>query len=81
MKNMKKKACEPEFVPAWNCEAPPPDSFRSLLKWGDPKVFKHPNRKLYKLMKSAFGMTDEDFKAPKNAGLEKVPQKIGRAHV
>lgn len=61
-----------EFYPDWYEQAPPEGSYRSILKWGDPKEFKHPNRKLYKLMKQTFNMTDEDFTVKQKMGLEKV---------
>lgn len=58
------------FQPDW-CETPPPaGSWRSLFKWGDPGVFKHPNRGLYRMMKEVFGLTDADFRAPRKQGLE-----------
>lgn len=60
------------FTPKWYNEAPPEGSYRSILKWGDHNEFKHPNQKLYELMKKTFHMTDEDFLAPKNTGLGKV---------
>lgn len=60
------------FTPKWYNEAPPEGSYRSILKWGDHNEFKHPNQKLYELMKKTFHMTDEDFLAPKSTGLEKV---------
>lgn len=60
------------FTPKWYNEAPPEGSYRSILKWGDHNEFKHPNQKLYELMKKTFHMTDEDFLSPKNMGLEKV---------
>ena len=65
-----------EFYPSWCEEAPPEGSYRSILKWGDPKKFKHPNRGLYALMKKAFNMTDDDFKTPEKMGLEKVSYNI-----
>lgn len=63
---------ETEYCPKWYEEAPPENSYRSILKWGDPKEFKHPNQGLYKLMKKTFNMTDEDFKTTEKMGLEKV---------
>lgn len=62
-----------DFQPAWFEEAAPAGSFRSILKWGDPLAFKHPNRRLYALMKAVFGMTDEDFRHREKMGLEQVP--------
>ncbi len=60
----------PEFQPRWFEEVPPPRSWRSLLKWGDPGEFKHPNQRLFRMMKRVFDMTDEDFQAPRKTGLE-----------
>lgn len=62
----------PGFLPEWYDQAPPEKSYRSIFKWGDPQEFKHPNPRLYALMKSTFNMTDEDFKSPQKMGLEEV---------
>lgn len=64
------------FVPDWFEEAPPEKSYRSIFKWGDPHEFKHPNPRLYELMKSTFHMTDEDFQHKEKAGLDKVSYSI-----
>lgn len=64
-----------EFKPDWFEEAPPPGSYRSIFKWGDPDAFKHPNRKLFKLMKKVFNMTDENFRVPEKTGMEQVSFK------
>lgn len=66
------KQKEVKFRPDWVEKAPPPDSYRSILKWGDPNEFKHPNSKLYSLMKKSFNMDDEDFERPQKMGLDKV---------
>ena len=63
-----------DFIPHWYEEEVPADSFRALLKWGDPKVWKHPNARLFKLMKEVFALGDEDFAAPSRLGLETVPE-------
>lgn len=65
-----------EFYPAWCEEAPAEGSYRSILKWGDPNKFKHPNKRLYALMKKAFDMTDDDFKIPRKTGSQKVSYNI-----
>lgn len=69
------------FQPPW-CEAiPPPGSWRSLFKWGDPSRFKHPNGRLYALLKQAFALKDADFQTPRALGLEPaaVPMDSGLA--
>jgi alkyldihydroxyacetonephosphate synthase len=63
---------ENEFYPDFTEKAPPKGSYREILKWGDPNEFKHPNKRLYKLMKETFELTDEDFKAKQEEGLEQV---------
>jgi alkyldihydroxyacetonephosphate synthase len=61
-----------EFYPDWYEGIPSEKSYRSILKWGGTDQFKHPNKRLYKLMKEIFDMTDEDFREPRNMGLEEV---------
>ncbi|MGF7059626.1 FAD-binding oxidoreductase [Brassicibacter mesophilus] len=60
------------FEPMWHKEAPPEGSYRSIFKWGDPKEYKIPNERLYNMMKKIFKVTDDDFKAPRNLGLDRV---------
>lgn len=66
---MKKKSL---FYPNWSEQIPPDKSYRSILKWGDPKEYKHPNKRLYQLMKETFQMTDEDFAIKQEEGLKEV---------
>lgn len=74
-----------DFYPRWCEEAPPEGSYRSIFKWGDPGKFKHPNKRLYRLMKTVFEMTDEDFRKPVKLGLEKVkfdvPVRLEPSHL
>ena len=58
-----------DFYPDWYHEEAPADSWRSILKWGDPKEFKAPSRSLYRMMKDVFDMTDDDFQEKKEMGL------------
>jgi alkyldihydroxyacetonephosphate synthase len=74
------------FQPDWIEEAPKKGSYRSIFKWGDPVTFKHPNSKLYKVLKETFHMNDEDFKKRVSDGNETVqfnrPAKLlNKAHV
>ncbi|MDY0133044.1 MAG: FAD-binding oxidoreductase [Desulforegulaceae bacterium] len=52
------------FEPEWVKTAPAKNSFRSIFKWGDPNEFKHPNKRLYSLIKKTFDLTDNDFIKP-----------------
>ena len=61
---------KPRFKPNWNEQAATPDSYRSLIKWGDLQGFKHPNSGMYRLVKETFGMSDEDFVHPQRTGME-----------
>ena len=74
-----------DFYPDWDESPPPEGSYRSILKWGNPTEFKHPNRRLFGLMKKTFDMTDDDFKIKKEMGLEKVcfdhPIELGKEHI
>jgi alkyldihydroxyacetonephosphate synthase len=61
-----------QFIPAWIEEAPSAGSYRSIFKWGAPDGFKHPNSRLYALVKKTFQMTDDDFRKVKSTGNEAV---------
>ena len=63
------------FLPAWFEGSLPNRSYRSLFKWGAPDRYKHPNPRMFALIKKAFGLTDEDFREPRNLGLEDVPRE------
>ncbi|AEH51431.1 FAD-binding oxidoreductase [Pseudothermotoga thermarum] len=64
------------FVPKWVEQVAPPDSYRAIFKWGDPSFFKHPNERLYALLKKALNLMDEDFLQPVDLGFEKVEVNI-----
>ena len=78
---MRKKG---EFYPQWCEQEAPSRSYRSLIKYGDPKGFKHPNRGLFKLLKEALDRRDEDFASPK-LSLEpfdiEIPPSIAEEHI
>ncbi|MBN2051510.1 MAG: FAD-binding oxidoreductase, partial [Spirochaetales bacterium] len=61
-----------EFYPHFRETPPDQGSYRSIFKWGGPAEFKHPNRKLYRLMKEEFALTDEDFSEPRLTGDDPV---------
>lgn len=65
----------PRFAPKWTEHPPPALSYRSIFKWGAPDGFKHPNPRLYAMLKERLGMTDEDFKAKRNVGEEQVREQ------
>jgi alkyldihydroxyacetonephosphate synthase len=58
----------PAFIPPWRSEPPRPGSYRAVVKWGAPDGFKHPNARLYALIKARLQMTDEDFGHPRHTG-------------
>ena len=66
-----------EFEPDWIHTPPAEGSFRSIFKWGAPDRFKHPNRRLYRLVKETFSLTDDDFQKQSiplgNEVVEEVP--------
>ena len=72
--NMQKK--DKTFIPDWTETAPRPESYRSIFKWGAPDAFKHPNKRLYKLLKQTFGLDDRYFLKKQKEGNE--PVKCGR---
>jgi len=62
----------PEFKPDWTDQPPPKGSFRSIFKWGAPDGFKHPNERLYALLKQELDLTDADFRTKVHQGHEPV---------
>lgn len=56
------------FQPPWTETPPAPGSFRSLFKWGAPDVFKHPNARLYDMLKKTFALSDTAFQTPADTG-------------
>ena len=78
-------AKQTEFVPNWYEDTTPEKSYRSLFKWGNKSEFKHPNRRLYALVKKTFHMTDADFQTPQMMGLENVefqiPPALEQGHI
>ena len=64
------------FKPEWEQVPPPPASFRSILKWGDPNEFKEPNERLFTFMKGELGLTDADFQRKGADGHEVVPETL-----
>jgi len=65
-----------EFTPDWFEGDLPEQSFRSILKWGDPKAYKHPNDRLFAEMKRVFKLDDSWFKEKHEMGMEKVPDSV-----
>jgi alkyldihydroxyacetonephosphate synthase len=62
-----------DFEPKWFTERAPQKSYRSIFKWGDPDAFKVPKENLYRMMKSKFHMTDDDFQGYRSdLGLDDV---------
>ncbi len=70
---MGKRYTYKDFKPVWEQVPPPAGTFRSIFKWGNPNEFKEPNERLYKYMKTVFGIGDERFKQKKHEGLELLP--------
>ena len=45
-----------KFKPNWYEDPTPSGTYRSLLKWGDPAAFKHPNSGLVGLIMDSFNL-------------------------
>jgi alkyldihydroxyacetonephosphate synthase len=58
--------------PRW--VAPPPEkgSYRSILKWGAPEGYKHPNLRLLALLKDRLNLPETHFETPQKIGAEPV---------
>ncbi len=66
---------QPIHTPDWHEGQIPANSWRSLFRWGDPAAHKHPNPRLYNLMKSTFHLQDSDFENP-ILGLETMNTEL-----
>lgn len=62
-------------TPNWYTDKPKQGSYRSIFKWGDPEGIKHPNKRLVRMMKQEFGLSDEYFSRPKSLGQDAVVLK------
>ncbi len=49
-------------------------SYRSILKWGDPKAFHHPSDRLMEFAKRTFKLTDDEIRNPHLPGLEELKE-------
>ncbi|MCU0846365.1 MAG: FAD-binding oxidoreductase [Spirochaetes bacterium] len=74
-----------EFFPDWTEQPPGEKSYRSIFKWGAMDSFKHPNVRLFKMMKEKFRLTDSDFLKKRMEGNETVlcrkKSRIPRRHI
>lgn len=64
------------FTPDWFEGSLPERSYRAAFKWGAPEAYKHPNPRLYALMKETFDLDDEYFRKPQQLGLEEVKVEV-----
>jgi alkyldihydroxyacetonephosphate synthase len=60
----------------WTNEPPGEGSYRSIFKWGAPDQFKHPDRRLTRLVRGELHMADEDFRQKRALGNQ--PVKLDR---
>jgi alkyldihydroxyacetonephosphate synthase len=56
------------YIPLWRETPPAENSWRSIFKWGDPDIYKHPNKRLYALLKEKLELTDDFFRKKENEG-------------
>ncbi len=67
------------LTPQWFEGEIPPDSYRALFKWGDPRAYKHPNRGLVALMRETFALDEQELSEPRGLGLERLPASLPTA--
>ena len=63
------------FEPKWRKTPPKEKSFRSIFKWGAPDKYKHPNKRLYSLIKETFNLQDKHFTSPALNPGDDTPEK------
>ncbi len=64
------------LTPQWLETAPKKNSFRSILKWGDPKAFKNPSKGFLKVIKQELNLTDNDFIKMENVGDQRINDSL-----
>ena len=64
-----------KISPPWFEGDVSPNSFRSILKWGAPDEYKHPNDRLVALIKKELKVTDDEFSHSVSLGLAAVPDE------
>ncbi len=64
-----------DFSPDWIETPPPPDSYRSIFKWGGPGEFKHPSGGFLRIIKQELGLTEADFAQREKTGEEPVTEE------
>jgi alkyldihydroxyacetonephosphate synthase len=64
-----------DFQPDWTETPPAPGTFRSIFKWGAPDKFKHPNARLFSMLKDRLEMTDADFSRRASEGNTQITLK------
>ncbi|MCP4163706.1 MAG: FAD-binding oxidoreductase [Deltaproteobacteria bacterium] len=50
-----------DFYPDFIENKPAKKSYRSIFKWGAKDVYKHPNIRMFKMLKEQLNMSDDDF--------------------
>lgn len=66
-----------DFEPKWVTQDFSKTSYRSIFKWGDPKLIKAPKESLYKMLKETFGLDDGFFREYKeDLGFDEVKYDI-----
>ncbi len=63
-------------APAWIESPPPKGSFRSIFKWGDPRIFKHPSQGFFEIIKERLHLHTNHFNTPEQTGYAMVPDNI-----
>lgn len=63
-------------TPLWFDKVTPEGTYRSLFKWGDPAVTKHPNSGFVQLIMDTFDLHCSDLMLPVDFALDKVEQEI-----
>ena len=73
---MEREMSKQKCIPAWYEDPTPAGTYRSLLKWGDPAAYKHPNSGLVKLMLDTFNLKCDDFQEPLDLALDTIPDNV-----
>jgi alkyldihydroxyacetonephosphate synthase len=64
-----------DFYPEFIETKPNSKSFRSIFKWGADDGFKHPNERMFKMLKEQLNLTNDDFKVIQKDGNQEIVLK------
>ncbi|MCP4114903.1 MAG: FAD-binding oxidoreductase [Desulfobacteraceae bacterium] len=64
------------FIPNFEARPPKPGTFRSIFKWGEPDLFKHPSQGFFSVIKETLELPDSHFAKKRATGDQPVEETV-----